>query len=131
MATLAPIVVNDGADTPLSHTLNPIGRPSGSGWDFFVERINGVPELQNELRLRTRQPSQAGQPYRVDLTFINVDTKTVDGEEVLDNQNRVDVTFTLARGGTEQFRKDLRTMLINALDDAIVSAAVDNLENTW
>lgn len=131
MAALAPIVVNDGQTSPVSHTLKPIGKPSGSDWDFFVERIDGAPELQNELRLRTRQPSKPGQPYRVDLTFINIDTKTVDGEVVLDNQNRVDVTFTLARGGSEQFRKDLRTMLIEALGDTVITAAIDGLENTY
>lgn len=131
MAALAPIVVNDGQTTPVSHTLKPIGKPAGSDWDFFVERMAGAPELQNELRLRSRQPTRPGQPYRVDLTFINVDTKTVNGEEVLDNQNRVDMTFTLARGGSEQFRKDLRAMLTDALSNSVVTAAIDGLENTY
>lgn len=131
MAQLAPIVVNDGQAEPVAHTLIPIGKPAGSQWDYFVERIDGAPELQNEIRLRTRQPSKKDQPYRVDLTMINIDTKTVEGEVVLDNQNRVDLTFTLARSGNDAFRKDLRTMLINALDDAIIKAAIDGAENTY
>lgn len=131
MAQLAPIAINDGAATPVSHTFSPIGKPAGSEHDFFVERTSGRPDFQSEIRLRTVQPSQKGQPHRVLISILVPKTVTVDGTEKLDYQNRVDITVTCAPNGVTQSRKDIRAFAKNLLDNAIVVAAIDNLENTY
>lgn len=133
MAQLNTIVVMDGESVPVEHTYKPIGKPSGSDWDYFVERLSdGRPDLQNELRLRTRQPSNKGQPYRTDITTIDVETDTVEGEEVIVSQGRIDLTATLARNGSKQARTNMRVKLANALlNDPILIAAWDDLENTY
>lgn len=131
MAQLAPIAVNDGASTPVTHTFTPIGKPSGSLFDVFANRVNGKAAFQEELRLKSTQPAQSGQPYRVAIQLLDPTTAVVNGVEGVDFLNRVNVEFILAANGTMQSRKDLRVMLLNALSNAIVVGAVDNLENTY
>lgn len=131
MAQLANIVINDGAATPLAHTFTPAGKPSGSEYDYFVERTSGKVDFQSEVRLRTVSPSQKGQPHRVILAMLLPKTVTSNGVEVLDFQNRVDITFTCAPNGVTQARKDLRTLAANLLNNSQIVAAVDNLENTF
>lgn len=131
MPQLAPIVINDGAATPVAHTYTPIGKPSGSAWDFYVERVGGKPEFQREVRVKSVQPTRKGAAYRVDVTMLVPITKIVDSVEVLDYQNRVDVSFTLASTGATQSRKDLRVCLKNLFDNSQVIAFIDNLENSY
>lgn len=132
MAQLAPITVDDGQATPVSHTYIPVGKPAGSDWDFFVERVNGSPEFENELRLRTRFPMNPAQPLRVDLHGLDVVTKTVDGSPEEDFRNRINIEGIFARNSTSAARKDLRIKLANALlNDAKIIAAIDDLESTY
>lgn len=128
MATRANIVVNDGAVTPVSHTFNPMGKPSGSDYEIYVERASGKPEFQSEIRIKTQQPSKSGQPYKVFVTMIQPKVVNVNGVDTLDRQSRLDLTFTTSSRSITQDRKDLRVMLSNLLANAQVIAVIDNLE---
>lgn len=128
MATRANIVVNDGAVTPVSHTFNPMGKPSGSDYEIYVERASGKPEFQSEIRIKTQQPSKLGQPYKVFVTMIQPKVVNVNGVDTLDRQSRLDLTFTTSSRSITQDRKDLRVMLGNLLANAQVIAVIDNLE---
>lgn len=128
MATRANIVVNDGAATPVAHTFNPMGKPSGSDYEIYVERASGKPEFQSEIRIKTQQPSKSGQPYKVFATMIQPKIVNVNGVDTLDRQSRLDLTFTTSSRSITQDRKDLRVMLRNLLENAQVIAVIDNLE---
>lgn len=128
MATRANIVVNDGAVAPVSHTFNPMGKPSGSDYEIYVERASGKPEFQSEIRIKTQQPSKSGQPYKVFVTMIQPKVVNVNGVDTLDRQSRLDLTFTTSSRSITQDRKDLRVMLGNLLANAQVIAVIDNLE---
>lgn len=128
MATRANIVVNDGASTPVAHTYNPLGKPAGSEYEFYVERVSGKPEFQSEIRIKTQQPSKSGQPYKVLVTLIQPKTVNVSGIDTLDRQSRIDLTFTVGSKSVTQDRKDLRIMLANLLVNSQIVGIVDNLE---
>lgn len=128
MATRANIVVNDGASTPVAHTYNPLGKPAGSEYEFYVERVSGKPEFQSEIRIKTQQPSKSGQPYKVLVTLIQPKTVNVSGIDTLDRQSRIDLTFTVGSKSVTQDRKDLRIMLANLLANSQIVGIVDNLE---
>lgn len=128
MATRANIVINDGASTPVAHTFNPMGKPAGSEYEFYVERVSGKPEFQSEIRIKTQQPTKNGQPYKVAITMIQPKTVNVGGVDTLDRQSRLDLTFTVGSKSNTQDRKDLRTMLANLLANTQVIGVIDNLE---
>lgn len=128
MATRANIVINDGATVPVSHTFNPMGKPAGSEYEFYVERTSGKPEFQSEIRVKTQQPTKSGQPYKVVITIIQPKTVNVSGIDTLDRQSRLDLTFTVGSKSLTQDRKDLRVMLTNLLANAQIVGIVDNLE---
>lgn len=128
MATRANIVVNDGAATPVAHIFNPMGKPAGSEYEFYVERVSGKPEFQSEIRVKTQQPTKSGQPYKVSIVMIQPKTISVNGVDTLDRQSRIDLTFTVGGKSVTQDRKDLRVMLTNLMSNAQVVGIVDNLE---
>lgn len=131
MPSRTSIAIQDGAATPLTHTFTPIGKPSGSEYEYYVNRVNGSALFQEEIRLRVQQPTKKDQPYRVNVVVIDPTTKLVDGVAELDFQNRFDGTFTFAPNGTTQSRKDLRVLIQDLFGEAVAIGLCDNLESIF
>lgn len=49
MPSVAPIVINDGQATPVSHTFNPSGYNHQTGYRRFIDRSLGVSALNPEI----------------------------------------------------------------------------------
>lgn len=131
MPAMAPIVINDGATTPVSHTFAPVGSAAGSKYVNFVERVNGKIDFGNEVRIAVDQAQARGQASKVRTTMILPTTVEVNGITTLDFQNRYDGTFTLASRGTESARKNLRVLVSNLYASAFVASVVDKVEAIW
>jgi hypothetical protein len=69
--------------------------------------------------------------YRNKITIAVPVTAVVDGVTVVDYTNQVSVEFLLSQKGTEQNRKDLRMLLVNALQHASITPTIDKLEPVY
>lgn len=132
MVQRANIALLDGAATPVSHTFTPIGKPSGSDFEYFVERVSGVPTAQSELRVRLRSPQQgSASPFKVDVVLVLPETANVAGKTTIVSQNRVDITFTLSALSTTADRADALAYAKNFLANAMSQSLVRDLENLY
>lgn len=131
MAQLAPISIEDGKATPVTHVFSPVGKPNGADFDLLVAPpADGRPEFQEELRLKLSKNGN-GSPYRAKVSMLVPVTKTVDGDTVLDFQNRVDIEFIMNPKSTTAARKDVLALIRNALSDSLITSMVEGLEHPF
>lgn len=64
MAAFAPIVINDGATTPVAHTFSPVNIDV-SGVAKFADRVTGISIGFPVLTLLVKNPSKTSRNYRV------------------------------------------------------------------
>lgn len=132
MAQVAPIVVADGAATPVNHTFSPVATSPDT---FYREGISSLPLVgQGTLTIVNRSQANAKlQRVRVKLELPALETIAGNNAAgytaapAVAYTNTVMVEFLLPARGTVQQRKDLRVMLSNALKDAQIVDAIDNL----
>ncbi len=140
MGAAANIVINDGATTPVAHTLTPIGKDEkGVLW---FEQITPVPT--NPLGAKrigfkqTRVMDPKGQltgKSKVTMTIFVPTLETVANNSAgitppptLSYVEESRHEFTLAERSTTQERKDTRTLAYNLLQNSQIIAAIDSLQ---
>jgi hypothetical protein len=134
MPSNAPIVIADGASTPVNHTFNPesvVGRLA-----TFQEVTSGVPVGYPKLTFSTKAPSSSDGAWTVQLRLTQpkvITTTDTTGKTVtsVDYTNLADLTFKVSARSTLQERKDLRVLLDSALKNALLVQAADGLESFW
>lgn len=128
MSTRAPITVVD------SNAANVVFTPVGisNDWEVFANRPDGRSDLQSIIALRFREPSNQGQPTRVDVK-IRILTTKVDGNgnTVKDQVNMFEGTWTLAPNSTTQTRADLLAETESMLSNAMLVDLVENLTEVY
>lgn len=137
MPSNAPIAVQDGASTPVTHTFNP-SKIDSNGVATFQERVSGVPVGFPTITWSVRAPvnGSTSATYKVTgrLTQPKVITTTdTSGKSVtsVDYQNLGSIELVFNERSTKQERTDLRVMLSNLLKNAAIVSAVDDLESFW
>lgn len=131
MAVMASITINDGATTPVAHTFNPVSDSPPEWADTDTAKL--YKHLQNRLTVSSKRVLNANGVNRVKLALslpTGGDGVTVPSNEVSRYSNVV-VDFYLPAKGTKQERKDLRTLLLNALQNAQIIDVVDELNSAW
>jgi len=131
MSAIAPIVINDGAATPVAHTFNPVT----SVPPFYRESQAGL-ALVGQGRITVTSSQEAGNgmsKVRAVLELPALETVTAQNAQGYTAQpkvaytHKVDATFFLPNRGTAQQRKDLRTLFSNLLSNAQIIDNIDNL----
>lgn len=136
MSAIAPIVINDGAATPVAHTFNPFQSVPqanyrenqtalalvGQGTISIVSSTdlgNGLSKVRVVLALPALEVigAQNAQGYTASPKVAYT--------------NKVDATFILPNRGTAQQRKDLRTLFSNLLANAQVVDVIENLAQPY
>lgn len=132
MAQIAPIVIADGAATPVNHTFNPVATSPEA---VYRESLAGIALVgQGLVSMVNKSGSNAAlQRIRIKLALPALETAT--GQNAagytaapkVAYENLVVVDFVLPTRGTAAQRKDLRVLLSNLLKDAQVIDIVENL----
>lgn len=142
MPQLANIVINDGQATPVAQTFNPNGRDA-SGTSRFVNRTTGVPIGYQTLGISLRAPTNAGgrvsPVYRIGYSMDLPVLESASGPNDSGYVPAPAVAYTLRAKGefliptrsTLADRANLRALYVNGLDNALIIAAIENLEDLW
>jgi len=132
MSAIGNIVINDGAATPVAHTFSPVGI-NAANVASWKDRSPAYPVGYNSLSLLLREPvnGSASRNYKMSLKLVlpTIDTSTGTPVKVYDAFASAE--FVIPEQATLQNRKDLLALLKNALANAAITAAVQDLENVY
>jgi len=143
MPAIANVVINDGAATPVAHTLSPSTKDD-KGVVLF-EQILPVPVnslgakrlTYSQRKIRDNRQQLTGQT-RVIFTLDNptLETLGTNAAGLPPPPTRayvedVRIEFTLADRSTKQERKDIRVLTANLLAHAMAVAAIDDLQPSY
>lgn len=134
MAQQSTITINDGKSTPVSHAFYPVStNPAG-----YREAVSGVAQAgQGKLACSvTLSEKPAGMNrVRVKLELPVLETAAANGSfngyiagPGVAYTLTADLTMILPNRSNEAERKDLRTLLMNALQNAQIMDAADKLQ---
>lgn len=125
MPALAPIVINDGATTPVAHTFGPV---TSDGQKALLKERIGVPIAFPGLSTSVRPPVAQGDIYKLTFVLTLPQTVLVDGVTKVDHTLTAEVNLMMSNRSTEQNRKDLRVMVSNLLLNAATVTMIEKLE---
>lgn len=137
MPSLANIVINDGATTPVAHTFAPVSQ-SGTG-AVLADRSGGISVGYPTFEINTSLPSKTSRLYKTRLKIAlpvleNVTNSTISGiapAPTLSYTMTADMTFFMPERSNLQNRKDIIAFAKNALANALVSAVLENNETLY
>lgn len=137
MAAIAPIAIQDGQAAPVTHTFNPINSVPPT------YRRNGVAGqatiAQERLVVKVVNPKNISGVTRVQLELVVPVSELPTGgtssgytaPPAVAHEMKAKVELFFAARSDSAGRKDLRKLLANALNDAQIAAAIDNLETPY
>jgi hypothetical protein len=134
MPQLTSITVNDGLDTPVSHTFERGNFPvQGAVTVGTLYESDGTIIGDNKLSLKTVDRSKARLRPVLSLSVPVTVTETINGvsvESVVDT-NHIRIEGNFGSSSTTDNRKVIRGLAANLLDDATVKALFEDLEGLW
>lgn len=131
MSVMATLTIADGASTPVSHAFNPETDSPPTWVDSDAAKL--YKHLQPSVIITRKKAQTASGVNRIkaSLTYpIGGDGVTVPANEV-SRFGVCSAEFLLPAKGTKQERKDLRVLMINALQNAQVIDVIDDLNASW
>lgn len=134
MSAIAPIVINDGQDTPVAHTFNPV---KNGDLSVFRENSNGLPfvgEPQISLAV-TDSGDMNTVKIRLEYPYLEEVSGSTAGGYVAAPKMAFYTAgyleFKLPKRSDSDKRKDTRVLLANLLTNALIIDAVDNLTRPY
>lgn len=139
MPGIGNVVINDGATTPVAHTFAPAGISGITA--SLADRSGGIPVGYYTMDLSLRQPSPQSLE-KMFLATIRIKTpileqtspSTATGIQPAPTVGYTPIfegKFWLPERSTLQDRKNLRAFAKNVMNDAVVTALVETLENVY
>lgn len=130
MSAIANLVINDGAATPVAHTLNPITSGTNA---FYRDSISNVP-IHGQIGVRIISKLDSGSGLNkvkmiIDVPSLEVitGTSTQSGYQAAPKvaySNKAIIDFIMPSRGTLQNRKDVLALLKNALANIQVEESI-------
>lgn len=132
MPQLNPIVINDGATTPVAHTFSPSTR-NGQVAKLHEAVVGGSLAARPELTLTGKSLGENGRTTELkDLVLLvpNTVVETINGVPVTKvlGYDKFVISHISSKFSTEQSRKNLRVMGLNLLNNAAIAAWIDKAE---
>lgn len=139
MPQVAPIVINDGASTPVAHTFSPIGKDEKGV--FWFEQTSPAPaSVLGAKRIGYKQARVYNSQKQLTGTTKCVYTLMIPTLETISNSSagilppptlayteKGRVEFELAERSSAQERKDTRVLFMNLLGHAMAIANLDTM----
>lgn len=143
MPQIAPIVINDGATTPVANTFSPIGRDSNNV--FWFEQTTPVPVTPlgakrigyQQTRVLDKHKQETGISrctYTLSVPTLEVVGNSSTGitpPPTLAYVEAMRISFDVAERSTTQERKDTRVLSLNLLANAMAIANIDALQPSY
>jgi hypothetical protein len=128
------IVLTDGAATPVNHTFTP--NPVAVDKTAWTKRSGGILIGNEKLTVKVHEAEGNEQYSVVSIRLYRPVLETISGENsgglvaqpTLAYVNYAELTYRFHKRSTEQMRKDLRLMLVDANTTDIIVACIDQLE---
>lgn len=138
MGAATNIVIKDGATPAVDHTFVPTNR-DGNGVMVFVDQSGDIPVGYNRLTARLQEPSANSANYKVTLNIwrrtleaTSPSTSTgIQPAPTLAYSQIGGVSFDLPKRGTKAERKDIRSFMVNALNNPQIVAMIEDLVNVY
>lgn len=138
MAAFAPIILADGATTPVNHTFSPVTIDS-AGVAKLADRSTGLSIGFPVITMSVRAPTKGSRNYKV-VGKIVVPTLEVTAPSTATGIQPApmkaydhfgEFTFVLPDRGTEAERANVLAYMKNFLNTAAITAAVKSYETTY
>lgn len=142
MPAAANIVINDGAATPVAHTLVPMGKDERDV--FWFEQsipvpLNSLGALRAGISLKRPQNGKRldGKAIAVitlakpTLETLGTNAAGITPPPTLAYEEKARISFELPERSSKQERKDTRVLFQNLLGNANVIALIDDLLSTY
>lgn len=144
MPSLATVVINDGAATPVAHTFSP-SNPDKNGTNYWYDRSGGIAIGFPEVSLNLREPLAGGKVSSADRVYrakarivmpVMEVTSPTTGTGIQPAPTKAyelvaNLEFVLPERSTLQNRKDILAYAKNLLAHANSTAAVQDLEGVY
>lgn len=142
MPQATDVVINDGASTPVAHTLVPIGRDPKTDVLWFVQSLPAVSSPLAGMRLGYKQVRGVKRADGLMYSVVSLSVLQPYTDAVIPAGGTVPViktvweevartSFDLVENASEQQRKNLRVMMQNLLGHTLSVNAIDKLVPTF
>jgi hypothetical protein len=130
MSAFAPILLDDGADTPVEHTFSPSGIDSNGVARLYETNDTGSLDSRLAISLGVALPKNGSQVARVTAKVV---IPVMDAENSLVKTGELigTVSFVLPKTATHPQRSDILALVANFLADPSVVSAVQDLESIY
>jgi hypothetical protein len=126
MPAMANIVINDGKSTPVAHTFAPVTTDGSAA--SLANRAASIPRGFELLGVEVRKPQSATGSYRVQVDMTLPVVAAVDGTDQVVKTSKASLVLNISQDSTTAERKDMRVLLANALQNALITSVIENLE---
>lgn len=126
MPAIGNISINDGKATPVAHVFSPTDSSGGK-----AELHNRAPALiaaWESLKVAVLRALGKTASHQVSIDLELPTYATVEGVDTVVRTQKFRGTFYLSQQGSAAERKDLRVLVMNALANASIVAAIENVE---
>lgn len=130
MAIVAPIVVNNGAATPVATTFSPEAPDINNAYSF-VDRSGGISSGFKRMTVSTKPARGAAKVNRATLSIDVPTMQMVNGVNTLAYISRAKLELLLPVDSTDAERKDLYAFLVNSLSNTLLRGALRDLDPVY
>lgn len=127
MPAAANIVIMDGESTPVAHTFVP-SKVSDLVSTFYGPGASLAGREQLQITRREPTATVAG---KVNLKLVLPTEVTIDGVVQVVMQELVSLDMVLSPKGVKQKRKNVRILMSNLLQNAIIASVVDDFDGIF
>jgi hypothetical protein len=129
MSAFAPIDLDDGATTPVTHTFSPSSIDPNGVARYFENDPAVTIDGRNAISLGVKLPKAGGQVARVTAKVV---IPVMDGDTLLKIGEVIgNVEFVLPKSCTEDQRANILSLTANYMADPSLVAAVTTLESVY
>lgn len=121
-----PLTVNDGAAIPVAVSYAPELLSSASS--VFVDRREASRDMQPSVSVLFDRPTTVRKTFKVTHTFAMPIKQTINGVDVVTDIARATVQYVIPPSASNTHRKNLRALVANFEDAALMKAAVEDLD---
>lgn len=131
MPAIGTVSVNDGQSTPVTHNFDPVVTTGNES--RYADRSGGIAAGYPLLQFSQKDPQNGSRNYRMQFNIVlpTVVTDPVTGMNSVTRTARFNGEFVLPEGSVLQERKDILAYAKNLLNNAVVTAVVQNLEHVY